>query len=116
MTGDLGPGEMRADELATVFEPYLMSAAGLAAERQHESAAALLNDYDHVDVALADAPITASQGDARVAVDVVLTVADLPGGPEADAARRGVADQLNEVAAADGYRVRTVRTTPAWRR
>jgi selenophosphate synthetase-related protein len=110
MTGDLGPGEFRSDNLTAVFEPYLLSAAGLAAEEQDNEAAALLRERLGVEVRFADMPITAAGGKPLAAVDVVLMLPESLARRVADGDRQRLADLLNEVAGPDGYHVRAVQT------
>ncbi len=110
MAGDLGPGEFRSDDLTAVFEPHLLSAAGLAAEEQDDEAAALLRERLGVEVRFADMPITAAGDQLLAAVDVVLMLPESLARRVTDGDRQRVADLLNKVAGPDGYHVRAVQT------
>jgi hypothetical protein len=106
MTGDLGPGENRSDDLSAVFVPYVAAAAGLAVERDDDQAAAVLGHLDRVEVRLGDAPVTAAAGQTRLGVEVVLHVSDdVPEDAERD---QRLIELLDQTAQPDGYRVRRV--------
>lgn len=107
MTGDLGPGRTDPEDLGAVFEPYLVAAAGRAADAGDDSLATLLRDASGAEVTFADPPVTSVEGDAQVAVDVTVRVPAADGVDEST--ERRLADALSEVAAADGYHVRHCR-------
>ena len=50
MTGDFAPGVMPDEGLSATFAPYVMVAAGMAADRGEDDAAALLGDPGDLEV------------------------------------------------------------------
>jgi hypothetical protein len=112
MTDDLGPGEELTADLSTIFDAYRIPAAGLAAERDDDLAAELLNGTSMVAATFADFPVTASGGRSMASVDVNLRVPPELADQVTDATPNVIAGLLNEVVEPDGYRVGHVRITP----
>jgi hypothetical protein len=105
VAGDFGPGDVPDQTLSATFSPYVMVAAGVAADRGQEDAAELLGDPGDVEVVFSDNPVTAHGEQMLVAVEVTLhtereAADDLP-------ARLAVL--LSETAQPDGYCVRRVQ-------
>lgn len=108
MTGDLGPDQPPASDLSVQFEPYVVAAAGLAAEQGDEHVTALLGELSGFDARLSDAPVTSAQGQAYASVDLTLHLPPSYAGDRDEVIAGRIAELLNEVAAGDGYRVRNV--------
>lgn len=109
MTDDLGPGEMLGDGLADVFEPFLMAATGLAADRQDDDAAALLGGRTRVDVRFSDAPITSVGSHARASVEILVHLPPPLARRATEDVCRRAATLIDQAACGDGYHVRRLR-------
>ncbi len=109
MTDDLASGESISDDLSAVFAAYLVPAAGLAFEREAGDAAELLGAASAEEASFSEFPVTVEDGRSLASVDLVLRVpAELE--PKAtEAVRDEIAELIDEVVEADGYRVREVR-------
>ena len=103
MTGDLGPDVAPVDELTGTFDAYLVPATGLASELGDDEALTILTSVAEVHAAFGDPPITQVGEHSRAVVEVTLRGAE---GDEDLAVR--VASLLDQVAAADGFHVRSV--------
>ena len=105
MTGDFGAGVIPAGGLSATFAPYVMVAAGVAADRGEDDAAALLGDPGDVEVVFSDHPVTAHGDLMLVAVDVTLHTPR----EASDGLPERLAGLLSETAQPDGYCVRRVQ-------
>lgn len=105
MSGDLGPDVLPTADLTTVFESYMMVAAGMAADRQDEEAAGALAEADDISVRFSDHPLTTHGDGLRAAVEVTLSYR----GNHSDNLAKRLAGLLTEAAHTDGYAVRAVR-------
>ena len=105
MSGDFGAGVMPVEGLSATFAPYVMVAAGLAADRGEDDAAALLGDPGHVEVVFSDNPVTAHGDQMLVAVEVTLHTDH----EAADDLPQRLAGLLSETSQPDGYCVRRVQ-------
>lgn len=111
MSGELDAGVMPDQGLSATFAAYVMVAAGLAADRGQDDAAALLGNPGVVEVVFSDNPVTAHGDQMLVAVEVTLrTDTDA-----IDGLAERLAGLLSECAQGDGYCVRRVRLLPAAR-
>jgi hypothetical protein len=100
MTGDLGPGELRSDDPGALASSYVITAAGLAAERDDDEAQQVLNAVEGVEADLAEQPVAGT----AVLLDVTLYVSGEP--DTSPAVRQRIADMLTHAAKDDGFRVR----------
>lgn len=86
-----------------MFTPFLIAAAGLAAERGDGPLADVLSDLQSVDVGFAEYPVTWSGAHAHAAVEVTLYARAADAGVESR-----LVGLLNEIVEADGYHVTAV--------